>query len=61
MYLYRFTTSSYPCMIWLDKLDGAATRERKSPETVTFFVLRQFKALVNIGITRKKGLIFEVR
>ena len=61
MYLYRFTTSSYPCMIWLDKLDGAATRERKSSEMVTFFVLLLSITLVNIGITRKKGLIFEVR
>ena len=38
-----------------------ATRERKSSEMVTFFVLRQFKALENKGILRKKSFTFRVR
>ena len=35
-----------------------ATKREKSPETVTFFVLRQFKAIENKGILRKKSLTF---
>ena len=38
-----------------------ATKRGKSPETVTFFILPQFKTLVNTGILRKKSFTFRVR
>ncbi len=45
-------------MIWLDKWSGAATKKEKSPETVTFFILPQFKAIENKGILREKSFTF---
>ena len=38
-----------------------ATKEEKSSEMVTFFILRHSKALENKGILRKKSLTFRVR
>ena len=38
-----------------------ATKRGKSPETVTFFILPQFKALENKGILRKKSFTFRVK
>ncbi len=35
-----------------------ATKKEKSPETVTFFILPQFKAIENKGILREKSFTF---
>ena len=38
MYLYKSTTSSYPCMIWLDKWSGAATKQESLRLSLRLFL-----------------------